>query len=245
MAVTATAMPTASCLGALERCDWPALVHDIDSQGWAILPELLAAGDCRSLALLYDEEAPFRSRVVMARHGFGKGEYRYFAYPLPPPVEHLRTALYAPLVPLANSMNERLGIDVGYPPRFEDFQARCHAAGQQRPTPLLLRYTRGDFNCLHQDVYGTHVFPLQVTVLLSRPGEDFRGGEFILTEQRPRRQSRATVAPLRQGDAVVFAVRHRPVRGTRGFYRVTQRHGVSTLLSGMRYTLGIVFHDGA
>jgi hypothetical protein len=179
----------------------------------------------------------------MARHGFGKGEYRYFSYPLPPLLAQLRPALYAALVPLANSMNERMGVDIRYPERFIEFQERCHAAGQSRPTPLLLKYTKGDFNCLHQDVYGEHVFPVQVAILLSRPGEDFTGGEFILTEQRPRRQSCATVAPLAQGDAVLFTVRRRPVRGARGFYQVNQRHGISTLLSGTRYTVGIIFHD--
>jgi hypothetical protein len=223
----------------------PAAHGDIDSQGWAVIERLLTPAQCRSIAALYDEEAPFRSRVVMSRHGFGQGEYRYFSYPLPAPLAQLRPALYSALVSLANSLNERMGLDIRYPDRFEDFQKRCHDAGQTRPTPLLLKYTEGDFNCLHQDIYGDHVFPLQVAVLLSRPGTDFTGGEFILAEQRPRQQSRATVVPLDQGDAVVFAVRHRPARGVRGFYRANLRHGVSTIRSGSRYALGIIFHDAA
>jgi uncharacterized protein len=223
----------------------PAAPGDIDSQGWAVIERLLTPAQCRSIAALYDEEAPFRSRVVMSRHGFGRGEYRYFSYPLPAPLAQLRPALYSALVSLANSLNERMGLDIRYPDRFEDFQKRCHDAGQTRPTPLLLKYTEGDFNCLHQDIYGDHVFPLQVAVLLSRPGTDFTGGEFILAEQRPRQQSRATVVPLDQGDAVVFAVRHRPARGVRGFYRANLRHGVSTIRSGSRYALGIIFHDAA
>jgi uncharacterized protein len=223
----------------------PAAHGDIDSQGWAVIERLLTPAQCRSIAALYDEEAPFRSRVVMSRHGFGRGEYRYFSYPLPAPLAQLRPALYSALVSLANSLNERMGLDIRYPDRFEDFQKRCHDAGQTRPTPLLLKYTEGDFNCLHQDIYGDHVFPLQVAVLLSRPGTDFTGGEFILAEQRPRQQSRATVVPLDQGDAVVFAVRHRPARGVRGFYRANLRHGVSTIRSGSRYALGIIFHDAA
>jgi hypothetical protein len=223
----------------------PAAHGDIDSQGWAVIERLLTPAQCRSIAALYDEEAPFRSRVVMSRHGFGRGEYRYFSYPLPAPLAQLRPALYSALVSLANSLNERMGLDIRYPDRFEDFQKRCHDAGQTRPTPLLLKYTEGDFNCLHQDIYGDHVFPLQVAVLLSRPGTDFTGGEFILAEQRPRQQSRATVVPLDQGDAVVFAVRHRPARGVRGFYRANLRHGVSTIRSGSRHALGIIFHDAA
>lgn len=227
------------------RCAVRAAHGEIDNQGWSVIEGLLTPVECRSIAALYDEEAPFRSRVMMARHGFGKGEYRYFSYPLPPRLGELRPVLYANLASLANGMNERMGVEIRYPDRFEEFQKRCHDAGQTRPTPLLLKYTEGDFNCLHQDLYGTHVFPLQVAVLLSRPGADFTGGEFILTEQRPRQQSRVTAVPLEQGDAVVFAVRHRPARGVKGFYRVNQRHGVSTIRSGTRCTLGIIFHDAA
>ncbi|WP_233597081.1 2OG-Fe(II) oxygenase [Corallococcus sp. CA041A] len=197
------------------------------------------------MALLYDVEDAFRSRVVMARHGFGRGEYKYFDHPPPEVVTELRTALYPCLAPIANRWNTAMGIDVRYPDVHADFLARCHEAGQVRPTPLLLRYGVDDYNCLHQDLYGEHVFPLQVAVLLSEPGRDFTGGEFVLTEQRPRMQSRAEVVPLRQGDAVVFAVHHRPVQGTRGTYRVNLRHGVSRVRSGMRHTVGIIFHDAA
>jgi hypothetical protein len=224
--------------------DWPRVAVDLDAQGWAVLPRLLTPPECGELAGLYEaDDGRFRSRVVMARHGFGRGEYQYFAYPLPEIVAALRGALYAPLAPLANRWNEAMGIGVRYPGAHADFLARCHEAGQTRPTPLLLRYGAGDHNCLHQDLYGEHVFPLQVAVLLSEPGEDFTGGEFVLTEQRPRMQSRPSVVPLRRGDAVVFAVHHRPVRGTRGFYRTVLRHGVSTLRSGHRHTVGIIFHD--
>ena len=218
---------------------------DLDAQGAAIIPGLLAPDDCRELAALYPRDDVFRSRVVMARHGFGRGEYRYFAYPLPPLVERLRTALYPALVPLANRWHETMGLPVRFPERHEDFIARCHAAGQQRPTPLLLQYGPDDYNCLHQDLYGDHVFPLQVVVLLSEPGRDFDGGEFVMTEQRPRMQSRPMVLPLRQGDAAVIAVHHRPVQGTRGSYRVNLRHGVSRVRAGQRHTLGIIFHDAA
>ena len=192
---------------------------------------------------LYAADAPFRSRVVMARHGFGRGEYKYFAYPLPPAIAALRSALYPPLAPIANRWNEQMGIEVRFPSDHTEFLARCHKAGQLKPTPLLLQYGPGDYNCLHQDLYGEHVFPLQVAILLSEPGADFTGGEFVLTEQRPRMQSRAEVVPLRQGDGVLFPVHHRPVQGTRGVYRVTMRHGVSRLRSGRRHTLGIIFHD--
>jgi hypothetical protein len=192
---------------------------------------------------MYGSDAPFRSKVIMARHGFGRGEYKYFAYPLPEVIATLREALYPPLADIASRWNETMGIDVRYPPTHAGFLARCHKAGQTRPTPLLLQYGEGDYNCLHQDLYGEHVFPLQLTVLLSRPGEDFTGGEFVLTEQRPRMQSRAEVVPLAQGQAVIFPVHHRPVRGTRGSYRVNMRHGVSRLRSGRRHTLGIIFHD--
>jgi hypothetical protein len=225
--------------------DWAARAADLDARGWAILPGLLDPVTCAAVSAGYDEPARFRSQVVMARHGFGRGEYRYYRYPLPDPIAGLRTALYPPLVGIANHWHERLGIPTRFPAEHADFLARCRDAGQARPTPLLLRYGPGDYNCLHQDLYGEHVFPLQVAVLLSRPGEDFAGGEFVLTEQRPRMQSRVEVVPLEQGDAVVFAVNHRPVAGSRGDYRVAMRHGVSTLRSGRRHTLGIIFHDAA
>ena len=225
--------------------DWPQLYADLDIQGCARLPKLLTAGECTALSALYELERPFRSRVVMARHGFGRGEYRYFAYPLPPLVEALRTALYPYLAPLADRWYERMGLAVRFPSDHAEFLERCHRAGQSRPTPLLLQYGSDDYNCLHQDLYGEHVFPLQVAALLSTPGEDFEGGEFVLTEQRPRMQSRAEVVPLTQGDAVVFAVNDRPVRGTRGEYRVKMRHGVSRIRRGRRHTLGIIFHDAA
>jgi uncharacterized protein len=223
--------------------DWTRVGSDLDRTGWAPLERLITADECAALAALYEEEARFRSTIVMARHGFGRGEYKYFAYPLPGLVAALRPALYAPLVPVANRWNEAMGIGVRYPAAHDAFIKRCHVAGQKRPTPLLLRYGAGDYNCLHQDLYGEHVFPLQVVILLSEPGEDFTGGEFVLTEQRPRMQSRAEVVPLKRGDAAVFAVHHRPVAGTRGFYRVTMRHGVSALRSGHRQTAGIIFHD--
>lgn len=231
--------------GRLATFDWAQVEHDLDAQGSALLPGLLTARECATIAGLYDREHGFRSRVVMSRHGFGRGEYRYFAYPLPALIDGLRTRLYPRLVPLANRWNEAMGIAVRYPDDHAAFLQRCHEAGQQRPTPLLLQYGPGDYNCLHQDLYGEHVFPLQVAVLLSEPGRDFTGGEFVLTEQRPRMQSRAEVAPLRQGDGLIFAVHHRPVRGTRGNYRVTMRHGVSQLRSGRRHTLGVIFHDAA
>jgi hypothetical protein len=217
----------------------------LDAQGWAVLPGLLAAGECAAMAAWYPDSDKFRSRVRMAQHGFGRGEYQYFAYPLPAPVAALRTRLYAALAPVANRWNAAVGNDIRYPATHAAFLERCHAAGQTRPTPLLLRYGPGDYNCLHQDLYGEHVFPLQVAILLSAPGDDFTGGEFVLTEQRPRMQSRASVVPLGQGDAVVFAVHHRPVQGTRGIYRTMLRHGVSTVRGGQRHTLGIIFHDAA
>jgi hypothetical protein len=223
--------------------DWAQAEADLDDQGCALLPSLLAPGECESLAGLYAAEKPFRSRVVMERHGFGRGEYKYFAYPLPEPVAALRERLYPHLVPIANRWNEIMDIDVRYPARHAEFIDRCHAAGQLRPTPLLLEYQRDDYNCLHQDLYGEHVFPLQVVILLSEPGRDFTGGEFVMTEQRPRMQSRPMVLPLRQGDAAVIAVHHRPVQGTRGAYRVNLRHGVSRVRSGRRHTAGIIFHD--
>lgn len=223
--------------------DWGLAAAELDGQGWAVLPGLLAGTDCDRVTALYDRDKTFRSTVVMARHGFGRGEYRYFSYPLPRPVEKLRGALYPPLSAIANHWQARLGQKMRFPEIHADYIARCHKAGQTRPTPLLLRYGPGDYNCLHQDLYGAEVFPLQVAVLLSEPGKDFTGGEFVLTEQRPRMQSRAEVVPLRRGDGVVFAVHHRPVQGTRGTYRVNLRHGVSRLRSGKRHTVGVIFHD--
>jgi hypothetical protein len=223
--------------------DWAAIAAALDDHGCAILQGALSPAACAAMAALYTQDDLFRSRVTMARHGFGRGEYKYFAPPLPPAVARLREAFYPPLAAIANRWNARLGEDVRYPKSLRAFLARCHAAGQTRPTPLLLRYQAGDYNCLHQDIYGTHVFPLQVAFLLSWPGRDFSGGEFVLTEQRPRMQSRVEVVPLAQGDAVIFPVRHRPVRGTRRDYRVAMRHGVSRLHSGHRMTLGLIFHD--
>lgn len=235
----------ASIATRVKAADWDTIARDLDARGSAVIPALLTAEECAALAALYPLRERFRSRVVMERHGYGQGEYKYFAYPLPELVARLRTSLYPRLAPVANRWNEALGSPVRYPPRLAQFIARCHAAGQARPTPLLLRYGTGDYNCLHQDLYGEHVFPLQAAVLLSRPGQDFAGGEFVLTEQRPRAQSRAEVVPLAQGDAVVFAVHHRPVQGARGAYRVHMRHGVSRLRAGERHTLGIIFHDAA
>jgi hypothetical protein len=223
--------------------DWRQTAKNLDEQGSALLPGVLSARECQALAALYPEDSIFRSRVVMGQHGFGRGEYKYFSYPLPNLIQGLRTALYPRLAPVANRWNTAMGIEIRYPENHQDFLRRCHDAGQQRPTPLLLHYGEGDFNCLHQDLYGEHVFPIQVAILLSEPQRDFTGGEFVLTEQRPRMQSRPEVVPLRQGDAVAFAVHHRPVRGTRGTYRVNLRHGVSRLRSGQRYTVGIIFHD--
>lgn len=217
----------------------------LDERGAAVIPALLNADQCAELARSYARAEGFRSRVVMARHGFGRGEYQYFRYPLPALVEQLRTLLYAPLARIANRWSAALRQEPNYPDALATFLERCHEAGQTRPTPLLLRYGAGDYNCLHQDLYGEQVFPLQVTVLLSAPGQDFDGGEFVLSEQRPRAQSRVEVVPLAQGDAVIFAVRHRPVQGTRGTHRVTLRHGVSRIRAGERYTLGLVFHDAA
>ena len=224
--------------------DWPRLSADLDAHGCATTGALLTPQECVALAARYDEDGIWRSRVIMARHGFGRGEYKYFSYPLPDIVAPLRTALYPPLADVANRWNEQMGIDQRYPADHAAWLKRCHAAGQVKPTPLLLQYGPGDYNCLHQDVYGELVFPLQVAFLLSRPGEDFSGGEFVLTEQRPRMQSRAEVVPLQQGEGVIFPVHHRPVQGTRGTYRVNMRHGVSRLRSGRRHTLGIIFHDG-
>ena len=223
--------------------EWDSVVRDLDARGSVVLEHLLSAKDCLELAGLYPRDSIFRSRIVMGRHGFGRGEYKYFSYPLPEIIQSLRTALYPRLAPTANRWNESMGIDVRYPADHADFIARCHEAGQRKPTPLLLQYAEDDYNCLHQDLYGEHVFPLQVAILLSEPERDFTGGEFVMTEQRPRMQSRAEVVRLRQGDAVVFAVQHRPVQGTRGVYRVNLRHGVSRVRSGHRHTLGIIFHD--
>nr|WP_255326306.1 2OG-Fe(II) oxygenase [Sphingobium sp. EM0848] len=218
-------------------------MKELDGFGCAILPKLLSAEQCRAMAALYPDESHFRSRVIMGRHGFGKGEYRYFRYPLPDLVGDLRTAIYPHLADLANRWNERMAAGQRYPADHAAYLAQCREAGQTRPTPLMLQYGPGDYNCLHQDLYGDLVFPIQIAILLSEPGEDFTGGEFILTEQRPRMQSRAEVVPLRQGDAVAFAVHNRPVQGTRGSYRVNMRHGVSRLRSGQRHTVGISFHD--
>jgi hypothetical protein len=223
--------------------DWPHIAAELDQHGCSITGPLLAREGCAEIAALYAQEPPFRSRIFMARHGFGRGEYKYFAYPLPAPIAALRAALYPHLAEIANRWNQQLGIAVRYPAELKAFLSRCHAAGQTRPTPLLLQYGPGDYNCLHQDLYGEHVFPLQVAILLSEPGRDFTGGEFVLTEQRPRMQSRAEVVPLRQGEGVIFPVHHRPVHSTRGVYRVNMRHGVSRVRSGERHTLGIIFHD--
>nr|WP_300309617.1 2OG-Fe(II) oxygenase [Halomonas sp.] len=227
----------------LTRYDWSAVGAALDEHGHAILPHVLTVAECRDLAALYVREDAFRTHIHMDRHGFGKGEYRYFSYPLPDLIAELRAGLYAPLAAVANHWNERMKLDIHYPATLDAFLCQCHAAGQERPTPLLLQYGAGDFNCLHQDLYGELAFPLQVAFLLSEPEQDFTGGEFVLTEQRPRMQSRVEVIPLRQGDAVVFAVHQRPVRGSRGDYRVNMRHGVSIVRSGQRHTLGIIFHD--
>ena len=223
--------------------NWVQAESELDASGCAVLKGLLSPDECRALAALYPDDTHFRSRIVMSRHGFGRGEYKYFAYPLPGVIGELRPLLYARLRGIANRWNEAMGIDIRYPERHDAFLKRCHDAGQIRPTPLLLQYEAGDFNCLHQDLYGEHVFPLQVAILLSAPGRDFEGGEFVLTEQRPRMQSRAEVVALTQGDAVAFAVHHRPVQGTRGSYRVNLRHGVSRLRAGRRHTVGVIFHD--
>lgn len=229
----------------LNRLDWATIARDLDEHGWAILPNLIDPGECDHVAGFYGPGDMFRSHVVMARHGFGRGEYRYFAYPLPHTVQELRASLYPRLAPIANRWHERMDMPTRFPADHTAFLARCHAGGQARPTPLLLQYGPGDYNCLHRDLYGEHVFPLQVAVLLSALGEDFDGGEFVLTEQRPRMQSRVEVVPLAKGDAVVFAVNVRPQRGGRGDYRVAMRHGVSRLRRGRRHTLGIIFHDAA
>lgn len=229
----------------VDAIDWAAVSADLDAQGWAVLPGLVDDREGGAIVESYDGGKGFRSHVVMARYGFGQGEYRYFSYPLPNLVQDLRTALYPRLAPIANAWHGRMGNQVRFPADHAEFLDRCHEAGQARPTPLLLQYGPGDYNCLHQDLYGEHVFPLQVATLLSQPGDDFEGGEFVMTEQRPRMQTRAAVVPLNKGDAVVFAVNARPVRGGRGDYQVKLRHGVSKLRSGRRHTLGIIFHDAA
>jgi uncharacterized protein len=235
--------PPPDIVAQVDAVDWMRAAGDLDARGCAVLNKLLTPDQCRALAGLYPDDTCFRSRIVMGRHGFGRGEYKYFAYPLPDVIAQLRPMLYARLYRVANRWNEAMGIDIRYPPTHDAFLERCHAAGQTRPTPLLLQYGAGDYNCLHQDLYGEHVFPLQVAILLSEPGRDFTGGEFVLTEQRPRMQSRPEVVQLAQGDAVAFAVHHRQVQGTRGFYRVNLRHGVSRIHSGHRHTVGIIFHD--
>jgi uncharacterized protein len=239
-AITISGQDAVSRVNAL---DWQTILKEMDEGGSAKLAGILSRQECEALAALYSSEDLFRSRIVMGRHGFGRGEYKYFRYPLPEIIGELRSAFYPHLVVVANRWNSALGTDVRYPESHADFVRRCHAAGQKRPTPLLLQYGEGDYNCLHQDLYGEHVFPLQVAILLSEPDRDFSGGEFVLVEQRPRMQSRAEVIPLRQGDGVAFAVHHRPVKGTRGYYRVNLRHGVSRLRSGRRTTAGIIFHD--
>jgi len=227
----------------VERYDWDEIGATLNAFGAAVLPKLMTASECEDIAALYADEKHFRSHIHMARHGFGRGEYRYFKYPLPARIAALRTALYAQIAPFANAWNERMNIAVRYPQRHTDYLKLCHEAGQTRPTPLLLQYGPGDFNCLHQDLYGELAFPMQITALLSKPERDFTGGEFVLTEQRPRMQSRVEVVPLQQGDAVLFAVHNRPVQGSKGAYRVNMRHGVSRIRSGHRHTLGIIFHD--
>jgi hypothetical protein len=246
--VSTAARPRRAERGVSDRVDafeWEHVAQELDASGCAVLPGLLPAEDCGSVAAMYPDDARFRSRVVMSRHGFGRGEYKYFAHPLPELVGELRAALYPRLVPIANRWSEALRSPERFPAGHEEFLERCRAAGQTRPTPLLLRYGPGDYNCLHQDLYGENVFPIQVAILLSEPDEDFTGGELVLTEQRPRMQSRVEVPPIRRGDGVAFAVHERPVRGARGSYRVRMRHGVSRLRSGERFTLGIIFHDAA
>jgi hypothetical protein len=245
-ALTKIAPGTSTVTAAEKRIasyDWNALAEELDGYGCAVIEKLLTSEECANVAALYPHEEHFRSHVLMARHGFGKGEYRYFKYPLPDLLGGLRTALYPRLAVVANQWNERMSIEQRYPQTHAEFLKLCHDAGQARPTPLLLQYVPGDFNCLHQDLYGDLAFPIQVAILLSEPGRDFTGGEFVLTEQRPRMQSRAEVVPLRQGDAVALAVHNRPVKGTKGNYRVNLRHGVSRLRSGLRHTVGIIFHD--
>jgi hypothetical protein len=229
----------------MDAIDWPAVSAGLDARGWALAPGLLSSAACDAFTGVFDDASLFRRHIVMERHGYGRGEYKYFGYPLPTAVEAMRTGLYPHLAPIANRWHAAMGLDTRFPPEHAAFIARCHAAGQTRPTPLLLRYGADDYNCLHQDLYGEHVFPLQVAILLDQPAQDFTGGDFVLTEQRPRMQSRVEVVPLTKGDAVVFAVNTRPVQGTRGVYRVNLRHGVGTVRTGRRHTLGIIFHDAA
>jgi uncharacterized protein len=233
----------AQAVSEVESLDWQSITGSLNDSGNALLKNVLTSSACEALASMYGDDGHFRSRVIMSRHGFGRGEYKYFSYPLPDILQGLRSSLYQRLAPVANFWNQQMGIETRYPTKHADFIGRCHNAGQLRPTPLLLQYGVGDYNCLHQDLYGEHVFPIQVAFLLSEPERDFTGGEFVLTEQRPRMQTRPEVVPLHQGDAVAFAVHHRPVQGTRGTYRVNLRHGVSRLRSGQRYTAGVIFHD--
>lgn len=241
--IAARKLPDTGAAGRVSAYDWDAVQNGLDAYGHGLLRGLLNKAECARIAALYPHEDHFRSHIHMARHGFGRGEYRYFKYPLPLLLQDVRAALYAQLAPIANGWHARLGESMRYPAQHDAFLKQCHAAGQERPTPLLLQYGPGDYNCLHQDLYGDMFFPIQVAVLLSQPGEDFTGGEFVLTEQRPRMQSRVQVVPLEQGDAVAFAVNRRPVEGSRGAYRVAMRHGVSEVRSGQRHTLGIIFHD--
>jgi uncharacterized protein len=229
----------------VDTIDWAKVHADLDAQGWAIAPKLLTPVEADSISGLYHQEHGFRSHIIMSRHGFGRGEYKYFSYPLPPLVQSLRTAAYSKLAPIANAWNERLRQPVRFPADHAAFLKRCHQAGQVRPTPLLLEYAPEDYNCLHRDLYGEHVFPIQIAILLDQPGEDFEGGEFVMTEQRPRMQSRAMVLPLKKGDAAIFAVNSRPMKGTRGDYQVKLNHGVSKLYAGKRHTVGVIFHDAA
>lgn len=233
----------ATAVEKIDGLDWPSVAASLDTYGYAVIEGLLSAAQCSALADAYDRDSLYRSRIVMSRHGFGRGEYKYFAYPLPPLIATLRSTIYPHLVPIANHWNEMMGVAVRYPKTHAAFVERCHLAGQRRPTPLIIQYAQDDYNCLHQDIYGEHIFPIQVAILLSQPKRDFTGGEFVLTEQRPRMQSRAEVVPLEQGDAVIFAVSNRPVQGTRSVYRVNLRHAVSRLRSGRRHTVGIIFHD--
>ena len=243
MAHAATAPAAAALDPRVNAREWSSVEQQLDDSGWAVLPGVLTADETDALVRLYDDDRMFRSRVVMAKHGFGRGEYKYFKYPLPAILADVRTAMYPRLVPIANRWNESMRVEVRYPDAHAEFIARCHDAGQTRPTPLLLRYAEGDFNALHQDVYGEHLFPLQMMILLSEPGREFTGGEFVVTEQRPRMQSRVEVVPVGRGDAVVWAVRDRPAQGRRGTYRVTMRHGVSRVRWGRRHTAGVIFHD--
>jgi len=244
-ATAGSATNSATIEARVDAVDWAKLHADLDAQGWAVVPRLLTSAEANSIADLYPQDQCFRSQVIMARHGFGRGEYKYFSYPLPPLIDALRTATYAYLAPIANQWHERTGNAVRFPRHHAAFLDRCHRAGQVRPTPLLLEYAPGDYNCLHRDLYGEHVFPMQIAILLDQPGEDFEGGEFVMTEQRPRMQTRAMVLPLDKGDAAVFAVNSRPMRGVRGDYQVKLNHGVSKLHSGKRHTVGIIFHDAA